>query len=78
MVGHPERCNENTPEIRTKPGKSINLLKWPEKFQSEQAHVPGCLLPADLGRNRGRLVRHQARRGRGGRRYGQMDNLIGL
>jgi len=78
MGGHSERCNKNTPEIRAQPEKGINLLKWPEKFQSEEAHVPGCFLPADLGCDRGRLFWYEARRRRGGGRYSQMDNLIGL
>ncbi len=60
LDGPPGRCNKNTPRIRGKPGNGINLLKWPEKFQSEEAHVPCRFLAADLGRNRRRLVWYKA------------------
>jgi hypothetical protein len=32
--------HEDTPALRQKPGKGTNLLKWPEKFQPEKAHIP--------------------------------------
>ena len=41
------------------PEKSINLLKWPEEFQPEEAHIPCGFLAEDLGSNRGSLIGHE-------------------
>ncbi len=56
----PRRCNENTPLTGAPPGKSINLLKWPEKFQPEETHVPGRFLAEDPCGNGRSLVRYEA------------------
>ena len=59
-----------------RPGNGRNLLKWPEKFQPEETHIPRNLLPEDPGGDGRGFVGHQA--GRSGRRrgHGQVDRLI--
>lgn len=60
VTGSLRRCNENTPKPLATPGKSINLLKRPEKFQSEEAHVPCQILAKNPCYDGGRLVGYKA------------------
>jgi hypothetical protein len=57
-------------------GSGRNLLKWPEKFQPEQAQVSGRFLAEDPSGDRGRFVGHQARGGRGGCRNREIHDLV--
>jgi hypothetical protein len=57
-------------------GSGINLLKRPEEFQPKQPRIANHLLPEHFGRDRRRFVGYQARRGRRGRRHGQLYHLI--
>jgi len=59
------------------PENGRNLLKWPEKFQSEQPHIAGNILAQHLGRDRRGLVRHQAGRNWGRRRNCKVHDLVG-
>src|SRR5580704_19658553 len=54
-----------------------DLLKRAKEFQSEQAHLSHLFLPQDPGGNRRGFTGNQARRGRGGGRDGQVNELIG-
>ena len=55
----------------------MQLLKWSQKFQAEQANIAGDRLSKDFGRDWRGLVRNDTRRGWRRRRYGYADHLIG-
>jgi hypothetical protein len=55
---------------------SINLLKWPEKFQSEQTDIAQIVLPEHLGSDGRSFAWNHAGRGRRRGRDGKMYDLV--
>ena len=62
---------------RALPENGRNLLKWPEKFQSEQPHIAGYILSQHFGRYRWSFIGHKAGRYRGRCRNRKVYDLVG-